>query len=198
VPVEFVGHPLLEDFSPRRDRQEFLSGLGLDPQRETVALLPGSRRREAEYILPILVTAGAEILKHRPAQFLISVAPTIACEHIRQVLQAVPGWAALEPHARLASAESRDILANADFAMVKSGTSTLEAALVGTPFLITYRISPASWIVGRILITSAFKGLVNLIAGEKIVPELLRMRQLLRRWLGRRSAISPARSRRPP
>jgi lipid-A-disaccharide synthase len=69
--------------------------------------------------------------------------------------------------------DSRDILANSDFAMVKSGTSTLEAALVGTPFLTTYRISPASWYIGRILIRSRFKGLVNLIADEGVVPELL-------------------------
>jgi len=79
-------------------------------------------------------------------------------------------------HFRTATGPARDLLACSDFALVKSGTSTLEAALVGVPFLITYRISPASWFVGNILIRGQLKGLVNLIAGEEIVPELLQNR----------------------
>jgi lipid-A-disaccharide synthase len=71
------------------------------------------------------------------------------------------------------TAESRTILAHSDFGFVKSGTSTLEAALSGTPFLIAYKISPASWALGNILIRSPHKGLVNLIAGGEVVPEFL-------------------------
>ena len=71
------------------------------------------------------------------------------------------------------AADSRDILANADFGFVKSGTSTLEAALVGTPFLIVYKISPVSWHLANPLITVPFRGLVNLIAGEEVAPEFL-------------------------
>jgi lipid-A-disaccharide synthase len=72
----------------------------------------------------------------------------------------------------LSTWDSRDILANSDFAFVKSGTSSLEAALVGVPFLIAYKISPFSWWIGSILIRSSMKGLVNLIAQERVVPEL--------------------------
>ncbi len=171
VPAEFVGHPLLEDFHPIYDRERFLGARGLDPDRTTVALLPGSRRREVDYILPVLLGAAAGMLSFRPLQFLVSVAPTIDPDHVQRIVARFSGSA--RPHLRVLADDSRDILANSDFAMVKSGTSTLEAALVGTPFLTTYRISPVSWCVGRILIRSRFKGLVNLIADEGVVPELL-------------------------
>ena len=171
VTAEFVGHPLLEDFRPTYNRQEFLNSLGLDPNRTTVALLSGSRRREVDYILPVLLGAAVEMLRRRPAQFLVSVAPTIDPDYVRQIVSQVSGSA--RSHLHVLTEDSRDILANSDFAMVKSGTSTLEAALTGTPFLTTYRISPVSWYIGRILVRSRFKGLVNLIADEAIVPELL-------------------------
>ena len=74
---------------------------------------------------------------------------------------------------RFAAVDSRDILANSDFGLVKSGTSTLEAALIGTPFLIAYKLSYASWLIGRKLVRTPFKGLVNLIAGHEIVPEFI-------------------------
>jgi lipid-A-disaccharide synthase len=172
VQVEFVGHPLLEDFSPNYDRSAMLLGLGLDPARKTIALLSGSRRKEVERILPILLNASLEILSRIQAQFLISAAPTVDLDHIRRItanmLERNPNAA----HFRVVTADSRDILAASDFAFVKSGTSTLEAALVGTPFVITYKISFLSWLLGRILVRSPHLGLVNLIAGEEIVPEL--------------------------
>jgi lipid-A-disaccharide synthase len=171
VMAEFVGHPLLEDFRPDFNRDNFLGGFGLDPARTTLALLPGSRRREVEYILPVLLDAAGAILERCPAQFLVSVAPTIDPGLVRQIVSRLSGPA--RHHVHVLTADSRDILANSDFAIVKSGTSTLEAALAGTPFLTTYRISPISWRIGRILVRSRYKGLVNLIADESIVPELL-------------------------
>ncbi len=176
VDVEFVGHPLLEDFSPNYNRKAFLRRLDLDPALRTVAILPGSRRREIDHILPALLRAAQYILRKAPAQFLISTAPTIEQSHIRKVMKNVLENDSSEDLFRVLSADSRDILANADFAFVKSGTSSLEAALVGTPFLITYKISPVSWFVGSVLIRSPMKGLVNLIAQERIVPELFQSR----------------------
>jgi lipid-A-disaccharide synthase len=172
VAAEFVGHPILEDFSPDCDRKRFLHALGLEPERKTVTLLPGSRRQEVEYILPVLLRASARILQEIQAQFLISVAPTIeACQMSRILSRELGGDR--HPYFRLVSARACDALACSDFGFVKSGTSTLEAALVGTPFLVTYRISPVSWFAGNILIRSPLKGLVNLVVGEEIVPELL-------------------------
>ncbi len=172
VEVEFVGHPLLEGFAPNFGRDAFLNGLGLDPARRTVAILPGSRRREIDYILPVLVRAAQRILAEVPAQFLISAAPTVEPAHIQHILKDLLRGDPNKNSFYVLTHDVRDILANADFAFVKSGTSSLEAALVGTPFLITYKISPLSWGIGSLLIRTPMKGLVNLIAGEKIVPEL--------------------------
>ncbi|NWG12355.1 MAG: lipid-A-disaccharide synthase [Acidobacteria bacterium] len=173
IHAEFVGHPLLEDFGPRRERSMFLRSLGLDPGRTTLALMPGSRRKEVDYILPLLVGAAAEIGREMRVQCMISVAPTIAPEQVRGILARTAVPSESHPDLRVVTADSRDVLASADFALVKSGTSTLEAALACTPHLVTYRISPISWFAGKILIRSRFKGLANLIADEGIVPELL-------------------------
>ena len=173
VKVEFVGHPLLEDFAAIRERESFLGELGLDPGLKTIALLPGSRQREVEYMLPTLLAASQQILQRLPAQFLISVAPAIDPGQIARITSSVLTEDQNRDYFRIVSAEARRILANSDFGFVKSGTSTLEAALVGTPFLILYKISPVSWILGNILIRSPYKGLVNLIARQEIVPEYL-------------------------
>jgi lipid-A-disaccharide synthase len=167
-----VGHPLLEGFEPNYNRELFLGSLNLDPARRTIAILAGSRRKEIDYILPTLLRAAQCLLKEIPAQFLISTAPTVELDHIRSVTQNVLREDSSKSFFRIVTQDSRDILANSDFAFVKSGTSSLEAALIGVPFLITYKISPLSWCVGSILIRSSVKGLVNLIAQENIVPEL--------------------------
>jgi lipid-A-disaccharide synthase len=172
VEVEFVGHPLLEDFNPNFDRKSFLSSRSLDPERKTIAILPGSRRKEVDYILPVMLKAAKCVLLSAPVQFLISVAPTVDPEHVRSLVHGEFQGDPNKDYFRIVTSGSRDILANSDFAFVKSGTSSLEAALVGTPFLITYKISSLSWMIGAILIRTSMKGLVNLIAGEEIVPEL--------------------------
>jgi lipid-A-disaccharide synthase len=172
VAAEFVGHPLLEGFRPNCDRESFLSGLNLGPGRKTIAILAGSRRKEIDYILPTLLRAAQCLIKEIPAQFLISAAPTVELDHITSVMRSTLRGDPNESFFRVVTRDSRDILANSDFAFVKSGTSSLEAALIGIPFLITYKISLLSWWVGSLLIRSSMKGLVNLIAQEKIVPEL--------------------------
>jgi lipid-A-disaccharide synthase len=172
VHVEFVGHPLLEEFRPDYGREAFLGGLNLDPSRKTVAILAGSRRKEIDYILPTLLRAALCLLKDIPAQFLISAAPSVEMSHIRSVASSIVPDDLLESSFRILSRDSGDILVNSDFAFVKSGTSSLEAALAGVPFLIAYKISPLSWFIGSMLIRSPMKGLANLIANEKIVPEL--------------------------
>jgi lipid-A-disaccharide synthase len=172
VEVQFVGHPLLEGFTPDYRRARFLSDLGLDPARKTVALIAGSRRKEIDHILPILLRAAQDLLGKIEVQFLVSVAPTVEKHHVHGILETVLREESERSYFRVSTQDSRDILANSDFAFVKSGTSSLEAALVGIPFLITYKISPLSWCVGSLLIRSPMKGLVNLIAQEMIVPEL--------------------------
>jgi lipid-A-disaccharide synthase len=172
VDVEFVGHPLLEDFNHGRDQQKFLASMNLDPLRKTVAILAGSRHKEIEYILPTLLRASLLVVKDFPAQFLISAAPTVEVDHVERIAKSILPENYFTNFFRISSRNSGEILANSDFAFVKSGTSSLEAALAGVPFLITYKISPLSWFIGSMLIQSSMMGLVNLIANEKIVPEL--------------------------
>jgi lipid-A-disaccharide synthase len=169
VEAEFVGHPLLES-APGPD--PVLPSATGGPECRTVAILPGSRRREVDHILPTLLLAGCELMKRTPARFLVSVAPTVDAGQVEGILERTLRGREGRRHFHVLTGSSRAILAAADFAFVKSGTSTLEAALAGVPFLITYKISRVSWWVGSLLIRSSTKGLVNLIAGERIVPEL--------------------------
>jgi lipid-A-disaccharide synthase len=173
VDVEFVGHPILEDFAPDRNREAFLRRLDLDPVRPTVALLAGSRRKEIDHLLPTFLQAAQRISSRINAQFLVSVAPTINPDQVRRIASAVLHGEPASRNYRFVTADSRDILANSDFGLVKSGTCTLEAALVGTPFLIAYKLSSASWYLGKLLVRTPYKGLVNLIAGAEVVPEFL-------------------------
>lgn len=173
VNAEFVGHPLLEGFEVQNDREGFFREFGLDPGLKTIAILPGSRKREVEYILPALLEASRLIQRRLPAQFLISVAPAIDPEQLHGIARSILGGNYERDHFYIVPAEARRLLVNSDFGFIKSGTSTLEAALVGTPYVITYRISPLSWLLGHFLIRSPYKGLVNLIASEEIVPEYL-------------------------
>ncbi len=172
VEAEFVGHPLLEEFGVTRKRFELLGELDLNPDLPTIALLPGSRSREVEHILPVLLEASLALIDVSEAQVVVSVAPTVGVDQIRRLIRK---YAGVERHPRICptTAPARDLLACCDFAYVKSGTSTLEAALVGTPFVIVYRISALSWLLGKILIRSQFKGLVNLIVGREAVPEYI-------------------------
>ena len=170
VSAEFVGHPLLEDFHTPVNRTELLATEGFDPEAETLAILPGSRLKEIIYILPVMLRAAKLLGGNR--QFIISAAPTVDRKIIeaitREELASFPG----KERFRISTQNAREILAAADFAFVKSGTSSLEAALIGVPFLVAYKISALSWWVGSLLIDTPSKCLPNLLAGKRIVPEL--------------------------
>jgi lipid-A-disaccharide synthase len=173
VHVEFVGHPLLENFETEGDRASFLAGLDLDPAAKTIAVLPGSRGDEVKYILPTFLEAAKLVARRLPVQLLISVAPAINPQLIAGIASKVLGERVGGQGYRIVSAPARTILLNSDFGFVKCGTSTLEAALVGTPFLITYKVSTLNWHVFNNLVRTQYKGLVNLIAKMEIVPEFL-------------------------
>jgi len=173
VNAEFVGHPLLEGFETGGDREGFLRGLDLDPERKTVAILPGSRGDEVRYILPAFLEASRQVAARLPVQLLISVAPAIDRKKVAGIAAQVLGSHEDQVRYRIVPADARTILSHSDFGFVKCGTSTLEAALVGIPFLITYKVSPLNWLVFNNLIRTNYKGLVNLIAEEEIVPEFL-------------------------
>jgi len=167
VEVTYVGHPLAHVNVPEVSRPEFAARHGLDPARQWIALLPGSRRKEFHLNLPAMLQA-AELLhcQTRSFEFLLPVASTLDRTWVRQQLTAATVPITLTEHARTTM-----MLARAS--VVASGTATVEAALSGTPFVVVYRLAPATWALGRRLVKLDTFAMANLIAGEKIVPELI-------------------------
>ena len=172
--VEYVGHPLSGEVRTRYGREEFCRLNDLDPSRPIIALLPGSRHKELVRILPPMLDAAELILRQRPeVQFVLVVAPSRSLEEAKQIVARHEDRSHLPETLRITHHETREALAAANVAAVASGTATLEAAILETPIVIVYKESPINWhTLGR-LITADHFGLVNLIAGERIVSELM-------------------------
>ena len=167
VPVEFVGHPLIDLAKTPQTRQDFLLALALSPAAPTVAILPGSRPNEVARILPDLVAAADLIRARLPdAQFVVARAPDLDDRLFEVVAEQGPAMVIVE-------GQTDAVLASADVAVTASGTATVQAALHDTPMVIVYRLSPVTYSLGRRLVTLDTIGMVNLIAGDKIVPELI-------------------------
>ena len=168
VPVSFVGHPLLELTGPPVARDGFLRGHGLDPSRPVVAMLPGSRRNELRTILPDMVRAAMMVAARVPGvQFVIARAP-----HLDDELFAPLGaWTGPKPV--VVEGETDAVLASADVAIVASGTVTVQAAMHGCPMVVVYRVGPLTYALGKPLVHVETYAMVNLIAGSRVVPELI-------------------------
>jgi len=172
--VEFIGHPLAGETRAQVGRKEFCSRHLLDPAKPIVSLLPGSRSKELQRILPPMLDAAAIIGRERgDVQFVLAVAPSRSHEEVTQIIANRSDASQLPEVLRITHSETRESLAASDAAAIASGTATLEAALLGTPMVIVYRESRINWhTLGR-LITTEHYGLVNLIAGERLVTELM-------------------------
>lgn len=170
IPVEYVGHPLVDLVRPQMTRQEFFAKASLDPAISTVALLPGSRQKEVGHNLPPLLDAAARLTVDRSIQFVLPVAPSLDPEWIAAMIQKSPvGRATI----RTLADAAHDALRHADVAVVASGTATLEAALQERPMVVVYRVSPLSWLVGKLLVDVPHYSMVNLLAGKRLVTELM-------------------------
>ncbi len=172
--VEFVGHPLAGEVRARYGREEFCARHGLDAARPIIALLPGSRHKELERILPPMLDAVEAISqKHTAIQFVLALAPNRPIEEAEEIIRLKRAESKLTGELHLVQHETREALAAADVAAVASGTATLEAALLSTPLVIVYKESAINWhTLGRLINAEHF-GLVNLIAGERMVTELM-------------------------
>jgi lipid-A-disaccharide synthase len=159
--VHFVGHPLLDRPAAGQQRHEFCASLGLDPERRILAIFPGSRNQEvARHMAPFL-DAARRVVEAR--------------WHVQPVIASSAGVAP-RAYADLPFAVTDDgasLLAHAHVGLVKSGTTTLEAALAGVPMVIAYRTHPATFWLARRLVEVDHVGLVNLVAGDRVAPELL-------------------------
>jgi lipid-A-disaccharide synthase len=166
VPVTFVGHPLVDLVRPAPDRAAFLAAQGLDAARPLVAVLPGSRPREIAYNLPPLAGAIEQLARERPTlQFALALAPGVDGDGLARDLRGLP--------VRLVRGQTHALLGAADVALVASGTATVEAALLGTPMVVVYRVSWASYLIGRPFVHVPYYAMVNLVAGRRVVTELI-------------------------
>jgi lipid-A-disaccharide synthase len=173
--VEFVGHPLVGEVSPRYGREEFCRRHQLDYTRPIITLLPGSRSTEIKRILPTMLETLQLISTERPdVQTIIALAPNRTIEEVASIAASIESEKLLESsNLRIVRHETREALAAADAAAVASGTATLEAALIGTPMVIVYKISRFARHTLARLINVEHYGLVNLIAGERVSTELM-------------------------
>jgi lipid-A-disaccharide synthase len=169
VPVSFVGHPVVERTSSTRSPEELRQAIGFDPETTVVALLPGSRRAEIDYLLPVLLEAAARLRSQRPElKFLIPLAPGVP----REVLERYVDASGLSD-CRIHKGEFPDILRACTAGAVASGTASLEAATVGLPMVVVYRVRQLSYTIGRALVRVDHIALPNLVAGRRVVPELV-------------------------
>ena len=166
VAVDFVGHPLVDSVRPQMTREQFAAQFGLDAMHPIVTLLPGSRPSEIRRSMPIIAEACARLQRDRPVQFALAIAPGLdghifdACERPDLPITLVTGAA-------------YDALAAADCAIVSSGTATVEAALLGAPMVVVYRLSGLTATIARRLVVTPLFAMVNLISGRQVVPELI-------------------------
>ena len=170
--MEFVGHPLLDRPQPSAGREQLRSRFEIRSGETAIGLLPGSRTKEVERILPAMAASAALIKQKIPsAVFFLVQSPNVPKEIYEKILQAQPSVSVrkLENQAGL----FRDAVTAMDFALIASGTATLEAALLGTPFFLLYKASWTTYIIGRKLVRVPFLGLVNLLAGKQVVPEFI-------------------------
>ena len=166
--VSFVGHPLLDVVKTKYARQEALSKFDLQDGITTVGLLPGSRKGEVSTLLPVMLKAARILMQSRPpVQFVLPLADALDRGFVEEMIrqESVP--------VRVVPNEIYDVIGVSDIVVVASGTATLETALLGTPMVIIYKVSPLSYYVGTKVINVTHIGLANLIAGKTIVPELI-------------------------
>lgn len=163
VGAEYVGHPLADVPMPTITREQFAEENGLDTAKTWVALLPGSRRKEVELNLGTMLLAARHV-RSIHEQFVLPVASSLDFEWMKSQVKNGPVPVTLVRDARAA-------LMHARVGIVASGTATVEAALIGTPFVMIYRVTPLTYAIGRRFVKLSRFAMVNLIAGRDVVPE---------------------------
>ncbi len=165
VPVEWYGHPLLEIVAPLRLREEFLQGNGFRQDEKLIGLFPGSRLQEIERILPVMKDAFARLLLSNPTyRGIVGCAPGVPDDLYHRLGGGFLHYMKMQNY---------DLMAHSDLNLVASGTATLECAILGRPLFVLYKTSSITYHIARRLVKIPYIGLVNVVAGEKIVPEFI-------------------------
>ncbi len=166
VTAHCFGHPLLDVVKPNLDKTSVINKWSLNPEKKYISMLPGSRRNEISKHLPLLFQT-AEILNSYQdnLQFIIPLAPTVGNEPIRPFLNNT------KADIKIVEGDTYNVVAHSDFALVASGTATLETAILQTPLIVFYKSSLITYIIGKYFLRIKLIGLPNIIAEEELVPE---------------------------
>lgn len=167
IPAVYVGHPLKERVKTSLTKDEFLEKHGLSAQKKLISLLPGSRRSELKYHLPVLVEALERIKNEWDTQFVLLLAENLEKNFL---LSLIPPWL---KGLKILDEDHYEAIASSDLVLSACGTANLEAALLETPLISFYRISPLTYFFGHRLATIKNFSIVNILAGERIIPELI-------------------------
>ena len=168
VDAEFLGHPFIDVVHPTRTRGDSLKKFALDSHKKTVGLLPGSRMNEITSLLEEILLAAEKIKKEMgECQFLLPVADTIDPVLIQQKLGSNPLGI------KILTGETYNVMNTCDALIIASGSATLEAGIIGCPMVIIYKLNPLTYWLALMLINTPYYGLINIVAGESVVPELI-------------------------
>lgn len=184
IPVEFVGHPLLEEMHVDESRDEFCAKFGIDPGRRIVALIPGSRIQEIDSLFPVMLEAAERLRKKYPIEIAVAAAPNIPVTIYRSMALAHPDGARANSDAtdgpvhpdlplKIVENSTHALMKYAHCAMVTSGTATLETGCFATPMVVVYKTSWITYWLARLVVRINMIALVNIVAGKKVVPELI-------------------------
>ena len=166
IDVHFVGHPLLEELNVEFTRDQFCKRFGIDPAKKMLALIPGSRRQEVQNLFSVMARSAAVLQQEEECEVVVGVAPNLDKKMFTTFLP---------PNVSLHFVENatHEAMKYADLAIVTSGTATLETACFETPMIVVYRTSWLTYLIARALVRVKNIGLVNIVAGKTIVPELI-------------------------
>ncbi|UCE62720.1 MAG: lipid-A-disaccharide synthase [Nitrospirota bacterium] len=168
VPADFVGHPLLDTMAPSYNKPVLREQFGLSKDGLVIGIVPGSREHEVKNFLSIMLGAAKNVVtNYGKVQFIIAQAPNISTSLILEVMKTPEVEVKIIPHC------PNEVMAASDLLFIASGTATLQAAIIGTPMIIAYRVPWLTYQIGKRLVTIPYIGLVNIIAGKLVAPELI-------------------------
>ncbi|MFA6456378.1 MAG: lipid-A-disaccharide synthase [Bacteroidota bacterium] len=165
IPVQFVGHPLVEEMQEVMTREQFSKRYGLAAERKFIAVIPGSRKQEIEKLFSVMVRAAVQ-LAGNSKDVVVAVAPNLSMELYQ--LHCPPGM-----NVTFIQYATHEVMKYAEFAFVTSGTATLETACMGTPMVVVYKTSFLTYWIARLVVKIKYISLVNIVAGKSIVPEMI-------------------------
>ncbi len=163
----FVGHPLLDEVGDIPPRGQFLKSIGLEPDDRVIGLFPGSRKQEIRRHLPVLVETVRLLRRFHPElKFILAEAPGVPLDLYTRLLRDIAGIVRV-------GGVSHEVLAHCNASFVKSGSSTVEAAYFGNPFVVFYKVSAPSYAIGKRIVKVPYIAMANILAGEMVVKELI-------------------------